>query len=227
MSSLGRRLLPILLLAILFLAFLLVVPPGFAAGVGEHLGAPRFDTVSETTHRKIAWQDFKGGGQAPPGWNRWRRGSYAHVGLMVRLGAYEIEVAPDGDGFRAAPVGIRPYAVMDKFHSAVKPGSRKDDVLAHEQLHFDLAEAIARRLAVELSALTGGGEDAAAARLDLEQQIRREFAAGLERVNEVQSSYDGETQNGGDKKRQRRWSERIQKMLAESTAELEVLLAGS
>ncbi len=190
----------------------------------RQLGAPVFDTASETTYRQVTWKDFKGGGQSPPGWNRWRTGSFAHIASGIRPGAYKVEVRDGGDEWIAFAMELRPYAVMDKFHSAVKPGSKNPEALAHEQLHFDITESVARRLTVELAAVRGRGTDAGAARKDLVRQLEARFAAANQELVELQTLYDRETRNSQVRKKQKKWAVKIDEILRQATEDLVELL---
>lgn len=202
------------------IAILILLAPSLVAGADDTLGAPSFDTISETTYRQLTWDDFRGKGQAPPGWGRWSRGSYAHINAGLRLGRVEVSVSQEGEAWRATAPGIRPFAIMDKSFSAVLPGSRNDYTLAHEQLHFDIAETMARRLSVELAGLTGRGSTVEEARADLEQQVQARFAAGAQALNDLQAQYDGETENGGNKRKQKKWAAAVSEMFREATEAL-------
>lgn len=201
---------------------------GLLSAVGEarerELGAPVYDSEAETTHRQVSWRDFKGEGTKPPGWSRWEKGSFAHIATGLRLGAWEVATRQEAGGWIAVPVGIRPYAVMDKYQSAVRPASRTPEVLAHEQLHFDLSEAEARRLARELAAIAGRGATEEAAREDLDQLLRARFEQGVEELVALQRSYDGDTRNGSHKKQQKTWAARIEERFREATDALAELL---
>ncbi len=206
----------------LLIAVLLL--PAVAAGGGEVLGAPSYDHASETTYRAVTWDDFKGKGMPPPGWNRWEKGSFAHITTNMRLSKYEIvEREQDGE-WLAAAVGMRPYAIMNKDHSAFKPGMRNAATLDHEQLHFDITEASARRLAVELAELEGRGGSRNAARKDLGQRIQERLDAATQELHELQDRYDRETENGARKKPQRKWAASVPVMFEEATEALVVLI---
>ncbi len=195
------------------------------ARAGERmLGAPVFDHATETTYRQVTWDDFKGNAKAPPSWNRWRTGSFAHIATEVRLGRFQVEVVPDGDGWLARPVGVRPYAVMNKDFSAVKHGSRNAYTLDHEQLHFDIAETVARRITVYLVPLRGRGASQQAAGEDLARQIRERYEAGIKELWELQGAYDGETGNGQRKKKQKKWAQDVPGMFREASEALTTAL---
>ncbi len=202
---------------------LLLAAPVFA---GETLlGAPSYDHASETTYRQVSWADFLGNGKAPPGWNRWQNGSYAHIATNIKIGHFEIATQKNEGGWIARPVGIRPYAIMAKDFSAVLPGSRDDFTLGHEQLHFDIAELMARRLTARLDAVRGEADSERGARADLEERIREVFQEGLRELDEIQARYDADAGRTLRKRPQKRWEKNVATMFAEATRELEKILA--
>lgn len=206
------------------LAVALFLPAFLSAQSERFLGAPVFDNYSEATHKKVTWNDFKSGGTTPPGYNRWTGGSFAHIASDIRTGTFEFADREEDGEWVAVAVGLRPYAVMDKLHSAVKPGSRNDETLAHEQLHFDISELTARGLAVELAALEGRGETAQEARVDLDRKIFERLEQAKVELQELQDRYDEESHGKKGRKQQIKWEEKVEKMFEESTDALKVLL---
>ena len=197
-----------------------------AAGAGDKaLGAPSYDHATETTYRTVTWDDFQGKGRRPSAFNRWQTGSFAHIATTVRLNKYQVEEWQVDGEWRARAGGIRPYAVMNKDFSAVRHGSRDPSTLAHEQLHFDITELVARRLAVEMAAIEGRGDLRQDARADLERQIRQRFDEGMREFSELQERYDEETEHGMRKKAQKKWAAKGAEMFREATETLEALLA--
>lgn len=188
------------------------------------LGAPVFDTAAETTHREIAWDDFKSRSQ---GRDVTRWGDWILIVTPLRLGGYEIaRRRDDGGEWIAEPVGLRPYAVMDKLLSGASRGARTRDALAHQQRLFDLAEAMARRLAVELKGVSGRGEVPYDAEENLRYRIRDAFMAARTELAELQQLYNSETAGDVNRRaKEREWTRRIADMLAEATADLEAVLA--
>ncbi len=209
-------------LRLIFTVWLLL--PTLARGSDRALGAPSFEHATVTTYRAVTWDDFKGKGARPPGWNRWQDSSFAHIATALRAGKYRMADQQQGDEWLASAVGIRPYAIMNKDFSAVKHGSRNAYVLSHEQLHFDLAEAFARRLAVELAGLAGRGSSREEAREDLAGRIQERLDAGMQELGELQNRYDGETANGSRKKQQKKWAAAVPEMFREATEALEALI---
>lgn len=89
--------------------------------------------------------------------------------------------------------------------------SRSDRVLAHEQLHFDIAELSARKLRKALSELPEWS-------VDLKQRANALFEKSVEEGEQMQKRYDHETNHGLDLKQQERWqifvAEELQKLSA-------------
>ncbi len=129
--------------------------------------------------------------------------------------------------WRARAAGVRPYALMNKDFSAARHGSKSPHVLAHEQLHFDLAEAFARRLAVEMAGFEGRGDLRQDARVDLDRQLRQRFEAAMRELGELQDRYDEETNHGLRKKAQKQWAAKVSEMFRGATEALEAALAES
>ncbi len=203
-----------------YIAFVLIGPTLAMAGERQ-LGAPIYDHATETTYRQVTWDDFQGDGvTAPQEWNRWRKGSFAHIATKIELGRFEIIGRQEGSEWIASAPTIRPYALMNKDFSAVKHGSRNAYTLAHEQLHFDIAETVARRLAVDLAALEGRGSTPDEAHKAFTDQLRESFEAGLSEFSELQGRYDADSAHGMNKKRQKKWAEEIPALFREATEAL-------
>ncbi len=198
--------------------------PAVVRASDQVLGAPSYDHATETTYRLVSWDDFKGKGKQPPDWSRWHPDSFAHIATAVRVSKYQIEDRQEGEEWVATAVGARPYAVMNKDFSAVKHGSRNAYTLDHEQLHFDIAEAVARRLAVELASLEGRGTLRQEARVDLARRLQERLDVGLGELAELQGRYDGETVHGTRKKKQKKWARSVPEMFREATEALVALL---
>ncbi|MEM7349634.1 MAG: DUF922 domain-containing protein [Acidobacteriota bacterium] len=213
----------ILLLAGLLLTACLLASSAEAAS--RLLGAPSYDHATETTYRQVYWEDFRGSNASkPPEWNRWSRGSYAHIATKIELGKVEFEDRREGDVWLVSAPRVRPYALMNKDFSAVRHGARNAYTLAHEQLHFDIAETVARRLAVELAQLEGRGSTQKAAYDNLTGQLRQRFEAGFQEFIELQERYDAETEHGLKKKKQKKWAEEVPEMFRQATEALAAFL---
>ena len=206
---------------LIFLSAGALLPVAVAHGAGKKvLGAPSYDHATETTHRAVTWADFQGTGEIRTGEGRWQERNFAHIATTLRVSPYDLEDRQDGDEWVATAVGVRPYAVMNKDFSGAKHGTRSAYTLAHEQLHFDIAEAFARRHAVELAAIEGRGDTRQAARVDLARRHKERLEAVLQELFAFQDRYDLETDHGSRKKKQKKWAAEVPEMLRQATEAL-------
>jgi hypothetical protein len=104
----------------------------------------------------------------------------------------------------------------------IPAGSAK--LLAHEQNHFDLTDALATKAQADLRALVGTfpkevvdcGEDAAKAKAkktlaDELKQLNKIFKDAKKEMGKLQSKYDSETQHGSIAEKQAEWEDRVSK----------------
>lgn len=175
--------------------------------VGPATAASRIDHEAETTWRTLTWDDFRGS---------LRRGQQAAgiaTNIVIELGASTVDEAEPGV-WVARPVGQSVYAVMDKLRSGVGPGGKTDEILAHEQLHFDLAEVQARRLHAELLAIEARGASEQAARNRLVAAVNAAYSTHVQALARMQAEYDAESVHGTRRKQQRKWAKGVTAMLA-------------
>ena len=205
------------MLRLCILLIILLVPPAHS---DDGLGGPQFDNLTESTYRQISWKDFRGKPIKPKGHSRWDGATFAHIATSIRLGSFGVVEQQEGDRWKAVPKDLRPFAVMNKDFSGVQYGTKNDYSLAHEQLHFDISETVARRLAVSLSQLEGEGSSRTAAREDLAAKIRAGFEEGIQDLRALQTRYDGETKHGEKKKKQKKWATKVAGMLQDATEAL-------
>jgi hypothetical protein len=112
---------------------------------------------------------------------------------------------------------------MDKLQSHVDPKARNKTLLGHEQLHFDLAEALARDLRVQLLAIVGEGDTATTAQFDFERQAQNAHRETMREHGALQNLYDQETKHGTVKRKQKSWQSRIKTMLRQATEALQAV----
>jgi hypothetical protein len=122
-----------------------------------------------------------------------------------------------GDAGTVVQIKAKPYMVKDNVKydvSAVfvKTKSWSDaqspELLAHEQLHFDIAELYARKIRQEIAALSEAGENEV-------KVYNRAIQKLLHESNEVDIQYDLETLHGALQKKQSAWSADVKKQLQE------------
>ncbi len=189
------------------------------------LAAREFDTVAETTYRQVTWDDFKG--KELRG-NRWDDGTWAHIVSGIKIEPFRIATRQDEAGlWLAEPETVDAYGVMDKLLSGAAPGTANLQVLAHEQLHFDVTEAFARRLTVRLLAVVGRGDDPESAVEDLHAKVKVAYDAIDRELFAFQGRYDGETRHGTRRKAQKKWSVRVRELFAAAATELEAARAAA
>jgi hypothetical protein len=92
------------------------------------------------------------------------------------------------------------YAYFDRAKSWTL--DRSAALLAHEQLHFDIAELYARKIRQRISELSAEGNND----LDIYNAAIRQL---LEESNEADASYDRETLHGAIVKRQDAWMQKV------------------
>jgi predicted secreted Zn-dependent protease len=79
-------------------------------------------------------------------------------------------------------------------------------LLAHEQLHFDIAEVFARKLRLKLSQLSYSPEN-------YQEKMDGVFEKILAEMEEIHDRYDRETEHGLDEKAQQKWAQMVEKKL--------------
>jgi hypothetical protein len=175
-------------------------------------GAARVDHEAECTYKRLTWDDFRGpviNGQG-----------VAWISATIVLEPVGIELVenPEGGATARARNPII-YALMNKLASGAQRGGRTEENLAHEQIHFDLTEFLARRLAREVRVLAVAGEERSEElqrRLLLEVQNR--FSQTLVELERLQAQYDTQTGNGSRLRAQRKWSRKAADLLASEPA---------
>lgn len=122
-----------------------------------------------------------------------------------------------GDAGTAVQIKAKPFIVDKEIHYDVaaifnrtKSWSRDQSasLLAHERLHFDIAEVYARKIRKKIKELRASGVN----------NIRTYNSAIHELLlesNDADQQYDMETLHGALSKKQRAWAERIKEELAD------------
>jgi len=143
----------------------------------------------------------------------------AHVALMVAcVGPLRTQRRPDGR-WEAWIENVRYYALLDRERSwwNDRSGANPAWVLRHEQLHFDLAELVARRhnRAVEAARPVRAVGDTEYEALAGSARIWRErLDAVYGEFRELERRYDFETRHGTAPRAQTRWFEQTLRELA-------------
>ena len=99
------------------------------------------------------------------------------------------------------------HCFFNKDKSWKKDESASDHLLAHEQLHFDIAELYARKLRKVLESYK--------VKKNIEKEINKLFEMVLAECNKDQKQYDKESDHSNDKEVQSKWIKRISKEIKE------------
>jgi hypothetical protein len=113
----------------------------------------------------------------------------------------------------ASTIGVT--NTMEPFLSWAAEDGRTSEVLCHEQLHFDLNEVYARKLAILLAhprRIEARTKDEV--RTALKEAINSTASSVLDMAEQMQSLYDQETKHGTDAQMQEDWRARIHAWLA-------------
>lgn len=140
-------------------------------------------------NRPLSWADFKG---IPEEENELHAAT-TFAGIVL-----EVEEVR----FPSGKLEFRAYAVFDSQRSWAQAERCDEEVLKHEQRHFDIAEIYARLLEQKLNALRLHVGNKEKAKQLYDQFTRKQLS--------VQAKYDAETAHGLNKKAQHIWDKQIQ-----------------
>lgn len=122
-----------------------------------------------------------------------------------------------GDAATAVSIKARPFLVKKQINYDVAAFFNREkswvrgkspSLLAHEQLHFDIAELYARKIRKKISDLKGQGVN------DI-KVFNAAIQELLQESNEVDLQYDIETLHGALTKKQALWTEKVKEELAD------------
>lgn len=156
------------------------------------------DAVLWQEERKLTWDDFQGEPDEESKHDAWTVSGFTQL---------EWECDEQGQfTFKGA------QAYFDQSESWVKPDKKSDDLLQHEQGHFDITELYARKLRQELRKIKCDHKT--------QEEIQKEVDAAYEKIEKEwdaeQEKYDDETDHGRNKDKQKEWNEKIKKQLKET-----------
>lgn len=147
------------------------------------------------THSALSWDDFKG---KPVENIPWTAMTYSGIKLHYSYTASQ--------GNSVVKVLIYPY--MDRTKSWYRPSAVNASILAHEQSHFDITIAMAKKMANALRQMEMNKQNYA-------QLINATHKHYLDQLSSVQDQYDEETMHGINRLKQRAWDMKIAAGLAE------------
>jgi Bacterial protein of unknown function (DUF922) len=152
------------------------------------------DTIIWTSNRKLTWNDFQGSPNSD---------YYAALSNCAFSQSIEPQRVQD-----TGVIYIYIRAALLKKGSWVQKDKANQDILNHEQIHFDIAEWHVRKLRKAISD----------AKLDLqnyEQVINRLTVIAWEEYSRTQKDYDAETEHGTIDKEQTKWNNLVAEKLKE------------
>lgn len=137
-------------------------------------------------NRRLSWDDFT------------KRTGHAGVFKAYTTAGMRYTIdAPDGE------ILIQVEAYFLPKESWVHIDFQEDDLLAHEQAHFDIAAIYARKLAVDLAELQVDTETFIAR--DYGQRAGEIFDRLYDELQATQTRYDKETEHSTRKEEQQKW----------------------
>lgn len=158
-------------------------------------------------YRQVTWADFQGS-TSPLG------PEVAKIFSGVHVEPFDVEVEHlGGNSWVARARAPQVVSYMDPSLSGVRPAGNSEYTLAHEQLHFDIAELYARKIRAALRKVEIKGDDPVRVRFELEGrlwEVRGELVAEL---SEMQDRYDRDCGHGKQKRKQKNWQKKIESQL--------------
>ena len=112
---------------------------------------------------------------------------------------------------------IEYYALMDRGASWWNVGAEDDAayVLSHEQIHFAIAELVARQLTRALEGLMVSGDSRQQASENLSRKLRETTDAHFQLLLSRNAAFDRDTSGGYNRLEQSRWRKQIEHELTE------------
>jgi hypothetical protein len=150
---------------------------------------PEKETIYYSSDTKLKWENFEG---AP-----------IDMGIVAAITfsgfGYQAEMKTvDGKSI----LKIKVYCYFNKKKSWVKPGKKTDEILQHEQLHFDISYLSACKFVekIKKSDFPNGNIKAVLPEL---------YNESVKSMDILQDEYDSQTQNGRNKVNQAAWIKQL------------------
>lgn len=169
----------------LFALFFLLAPP-------FEFIQQRSNEIAWTKERKLVWTDFKG---TPERNDKESAGTTSGIYYNYSF---------SGDSIR---ISIGSY--FDRLNSFVIVDDTTDNLLKHEQGHFDLSELYARKFRKYLHFIGKINSDSFGPQIKI---LSARYSDSLDREQDL---YDKETEHSKNKTEQKNWNTKILKMLKE------------
>lgn len=189
------------------LACLLGLAALAATSVGVEASVPWDESTS------LTWDLFR---CTPPA-DAVNRNEAAAIHMTVRWHA-RYSVTSNGSTWTGHVTSVTVTNTMEPSLSWVVPGKGDDQVLRHEQGHFDLNEVYRRKLEALLPCLQAQSATKDGAIDELNAALHRRADEILEELKAAQARYDAESGHGNNPSGQARWEARIAGWLLNPTA---------
>ena len=156
----------------------------FLVFIGLNSFAQSKDTIYWNINRKLTWEDFKG-----------RPDKTTNLLAMTQAGiGYEV-ACNNGE------LKLKIYCYFNAKKSWTKE-TDSDDLLRHEQLHFDITELYTRQLRKKLSEVTDPcGKDI--------KELDKAYSNIFKACSDRQNDYDRESEHSLNDEQQKMWEEKI------------------
>jgi hypothetical protein len=159
----------------------------------DYTAASAPDTVFYSPSRPLIWNDFTGSPSKPSKYAAAVFPGFAYEGRSEVVNG-ELHLYLD----------MKVYVLQSS--SWVKPDSRNDYSLNHEQKHFDLVKLVAERFKQKITPAILSVED-------YNSIIQYHYIESFREMNQLQEQYDSETQHGLNKVAQEQWNKKIEEEL--------------
>jgi len=154
---------------------------------------PSEATIYWDKDRPIKWSDFKAKPVKSSPYDAQTQGSLNYVFDNNGPGAYTFKL----------------YVKFDKQKSWSKPEEQNDNLLKHEQGHFDIYEIYGRIIMKRLKEAKVFSSD------KFSERVQKIFNKAFDELQKFQQKYDSETKHSKDKEKQAEWNKKLENMLKE------------
>lgn len=158
----------------------------------DYTEKPEGDTIYYSPNRPLTWADFKD----KPRDNRFEAEVFTSIGYIER-----IEVIKG-----VINVSLIIKVDAPKSDCWVREGGRDNNILNHEQRHFDLEKLVSEHFKEKILAMNLPVEN-------FDGPINVQYLETLREATAMQKQYDAETHHGQDTQAQEQWNKRIDKEL--------------
>ena len=152
--------------------------------------------------RSLGWSEFQEISSRPSGVNE-----NAQIGVITDMPSSGIRVARDGRSFKVEDIEIP--LVVQSTETWVVTGTKTNDLLSHEQGHFDIAGLVAWELYRAILATRAPSVTALSERINAHVERAGRKLHALSGSDGEDGKYDKETRHGLDAAEQKRWKDLI------------------